>query len=77
MFDVVVAGGTLGVFVATALAARGWRVAVVERGMLAGRTQEWNISRKELLELEEVRQLFDLYISSAAGRGMHARYHIT
>lgn len=54
MYDVVVAGGTLGVFIAAALAAKGWRVAVVERGILAGRTQEWNISRKELKELEEV-----------------------
>ena len=55
MYDVVVAGGTLGVFVAVALAQRGVRVAVLERGKLAGRTQEWNISRKELLELVEVR----------------------
>lgn len=39
MYDVVVAGGTLGVFAAAALAARGWRVAVVERGKLQGRTQ--------------------------------------
>eukprot|EP00775_Hariotina_reticulata_P005254 gene5254-5489_t len=54
MFDVVVAGGTLGVFVATALATQGWRVAVVERGPLAGRKQEWNISRKELHELVQM-----------------------
>ncbi|KAF8071129.1 sirt2 [Scenedesmus sp. PABB004] len=53
-YDAVVAGGTLGVFVAAALAARGWRVAVVERGPLAGRAQEWNISRKELQELVEL-----------------------
>jgi lycopene cyclase CruP len=39
MYDVVVAGGTLGVFMATALAVKGWRVAVVERGKLQGRTQ--------------------------------------
>lgn len=50
-FDVIVAGGTLGVFYATALQARGWRVAVVERGPLVGRTQEWNISRDELQAL--------------------------
>lgn len=50
-FDVLVAGGTLGIFYATALQARGWRVAVVERGPLAGRTQEWNISRPELTAL--------------------------
>jgi pyruvate/2-oxoglutarate dehydrogenase complex dihydrolipoamide dehydrogenase (E3) component len=64
MYDVVVAGGTLGVFVAVALAQRGVRVAVLERGKLAGRTQEWNISRKELLELVEVRVVqFDWMLS--------------
>ncbi|KXZ52262.1 hypothetical protein GPECTOR_10g893 [Gonium pectorale] len=43
-----------GVFAAAALACRGLRVAVLERGPLRGRAQEWNISRKELLELEHV-----------------------
>ena len=46
MCDVVVAGGTLGIFVAAALAVRGLRVVVLEQGKLVGRTQEWNISRK-------------------------------
>lgn len=54
LYDVVVCGGTLGVFVGAALAQRGWRVAVVERGPLRGRAQEWNISRRELGELVEV-----------------------
>ncbi len=31
------------------------RVAVVERGPLRGRSQEWNISRKELAELVRAR----------------------
>ncbi|GBF87530.1 glycine D-amino acid oxidase [Raphidocelis subcapitata] len=53
-FDVVVCGGTLGIFVAAALAARGHRVAVIERAELRGRAQEWNISRKELAELREM-----------------------
>ncbi|KAM7498339.1 hypothetical protein LguiA_022753 [Lonicera macranthoides] len=53
-FDVVVCGGTLGIFIATALSARGLRVGVVERSLLKGREQEWNISRKELMELVEV-----------------------
>ena len=44
-------GGTLGVFLAAALQLRGLRVAIVERGPLRGRAQEWNISRKELYEL--------------------------
>ncbi|XP_057460963.1 uncharacterized protein LOC130751375 isoform X3 [Actinidia eriantha] len=53
-FDVLVCGGTLGMFIATALSCKGLRVGVVERGILKGREQEWNISRKELLELVEV-----------------------
>ncbi|XP_057786494.1 uncharacterized protein LOC131003943 isoform X2 [Salvia miltiorrhiza] len=54
VFDVVVCGGTLGVFIAAALSSRGLRVGIVEKGILKGREQEWNISRKELLELAEV-----------------------
>ncbi|KAL3572940.1 hypothetical protein D5086_026844 [Populus alba] len=53
-FDVVVCGGTLGIFIATALSAKGLQVGVVERNTLKGREQEWNISRKELLELVDV-----------------------
>jgi lycopene cyclase CruP len=54
-WDVVICGGTLGILIATTLQKRGWRVALIERGILRGRDQEWNISRKELevfLELE-------------------------
>ncbi|MBD0308834.1 MAG: FAD-binding oxidoreductase [Microcoleus sp. T1-bin1] len=47
-FDIVIGGGTLGILIGTALAVRGWRVALLERGTLRGRDQEWNISRKEL-----------------------------
>jgi hypothetical protein len=36
VFDVVVCGGTLGVFLATALALRGMKVAIVEKGPLRG-----------------------------------------
>nr|XP_029150494.1 uncharacterized protein LOC112765902 isoform X3 [Arachis hypogaea] len=53
-YDVLVCGGTLGIFIATALCAKGLRVAIVERNVLKGREQEWNISRKELMELVEV-----------------------
>ncbi|CAI5474698.1 unnamed protein product [Closterium sp. Yama58-4] len=49
--EVVVCGGTLGVFVAVSLALRGHRVAIVERGALRGRAQEWNVSRREVQEL--------------------------
>lgn len=51
VFDAVVCGGTLGIFVAAALALKGFKVVVVEKGRLQGRAQEWNISRKELDEL--------------------------
>jgi lycopene cyclase CruP len=47
-WDVVVCGGTLGILIGSALAQLGWRVALIERGILRGRDQEWNISRKEL-----------------------------
>jgi lycopene cyclase CruP len=47
-WDVVICGGTLGILLGAALAQRGWRVALVERGILRGREQEWNISRREL-----------------------------
>lgn len=47
-WDVVVSGGTLGILIGCALAQLGWRVALIERGILRGREQEWNISRKEL-----------------------------
>ena len=54
-WDVVICGGTLGILIGCALQRQGWRVALIERGMLRGRDQEWNISRQELnvfLELE-------------------------
>ena len=63
-WDVVICGGTLGILIGAALQRRGWRVALIERGILRGREQEWNISRKELdvflelglLEAEELEQ---------------------
>lgn len=35
-FDVLICGGTLGIFIATALCAKGLRVGVVERNVLKG-----------------------------------------
>lgn len=49
--DVIVAGGTLGIILAAALQANGVKTAVVERGIVQGRDQEWNLSRRELYEL--------------------------
>ncbi len=54
-WDVVICGGTLGILIGCALALKGVRVALIERGILQGRKQEWNISGKELkvfLELD-------------------------
>lgn len=64
-FDVLVCGGTLGVFIATALSLKGLRVGIVERNVLKGREQEWNISRKELMELVEVGVLTEDEIEQA------------
>jgi lycopene cyclase CruP len=53
-WDVVICGGTLGILLGAALVQRGWRVALVERGVLRGREQEWNISRQELSTMSEL-----------------------
>lgn len=53
-WDVVICGGTLGILLGSALVERGWRVAIVERGRLRGRDQEWNTSRQELACLVEL-----------------------
>ncbi|WIA16783.1 hypothetical protein OEZ85_013431 [Tetradesmus obliquus] len=61
-YDVVVLGGTLGILLATALLAQQQqqpgaaplRVAVVERGKLQGRQQEWNASHSDLQVLVEL-----------------------
>ncbi len=47
-YDVAICGGTLGILLGAALAGKGWRVVLLERGELRGREQEWNISRREL-----------------------------
>ncbi|AFY56187.1 2-polyprenyl-6-methoxyphenol hydroxylase-like oxidoreductase [Rivularia sp. PCC 7116] len=47
-WDVIISGGTLGILIGCALVSRGLRVALIERGILRGREQEWNISRHEL-----------------------------
>lgn len=52
--DVVVCGGTLGIFIARSLQLKGLNVCVVEGGKLQGREQEWNISMDEMEELVEL-----------------------
>ena len=46
--DIVICGGTLGILLGAALQQLGWEVSLLERGVLKGREQEWNISRNEL-----------------------------
>jgi lycopene cyclase CruP len=50
-YDVAICGGTLGILIGATLAQRGLKVVLLERGILRGRSQEWNISRRELSSL--------------------------
>jgi lycopene cyclase CruP len=63
--DVAIAGGTLGIILAAALQLRGLKVAVIERGELKGRVQEWNISRAELSVLVELELLSEAELAMA------------
>jgi lycopene cyclase CruA len=47
-YDVVVAGGGLGLLAGLALARFGWRVLVFDRDTVGAAHREWNISRREL-----------------------------
>lgn len=64
-FDAIVCGGTLGIFIACALQIRGWRVAIIEQGLLRGREQEWNISRQELNAFLELGLLTESELETA------------
>ncbi|EGB04579.1 hypothetical protein AURANDRAFT_32203, partial [Aureococcus anophagefferens] len=66
-FDVVVLGGTLGVFAAAAFQKRGLKVCVVERGPLVGRNQEWNLSLDEVYDLVEAGALEPGDVDGAVG----------
>jgi lycopene cyclase CruP len=63
--DIAIAGGTLGIILAAALQLRGLNVAVIERGELKGRVQEWNISRAELMVLVELELLSEAELAIA------------
>jgi lycopene cyclase CruP len=63
--EIVIAGGTLGIILAAALQLRGLKVAVIERGELKGRVQEWNISRAELAVLVELELLSEQELTIA------------
>ncbi len=64
-FDIVICGGTLGILLGAALQKQGWRTAVIERGILRGREQEWNISRQELQVFLELGLLTELELERA------------
>jgi lycopene cyclase CruP len=64
-FDVVISGGTLGILIGAALQKQGWRVALIERGILRGREQEWNISRQELAVFLDLDLLDELQLEQA------------
>ncbi|MGL5196723.1 MAG: FAD-dependent oxidoreductase, partial [Chroococcales cyanobacterium] len=64
-WDILVCGGTLGIFIGAALAVKGWRVALIERGILRGRDQEWNISREELTVFLELDLLTEAELAQA------------
>lgn len=63
-FDIAVSGGTLGIFYAAAFQKAGYSTCVIERGKIAGRAQEWNISRKELQTLVKLGILTDEELES-------------
>ncbi|MEO0685513.1 MAG: FAD-binding oxidoreductase, partial [Cyanobacteria bacterium J06649_11] len=56
-WDVIISGGTLGILIGCALISQGLRVGLIERGILRGREQEWNISRNELQVLLDLNLL--------------------
>ncbi|HIK18067.1 MAG TPA: FAD-binding oxidoreductase [Leptolyngbyaceae cyanobacterium M33_DOE_097] len=64
-WDVVICGGTLGILIGAALAQQGWRVALIERGILRGRQQEWNISRRELQTFVDLQLLSEAELDQA------------
>jgi lycopene cyclase CruP len=63
--DVVICGGTLGILLGAALQKLGIKVAIIERGILKGREQEWNISRQELAVFCELKLLTESELEKA------------
>ena len=70
-WDVIISGGTLGILIGCALVSRGVKVALIERGILKGREQEWNISRNELQVLLEL----DLLTSEEVEKAIATEYN--
>jgi len=70
-WDAIICGGTLGILIGCALAVCGLRVALIERGILKGREQEWNISRQEL----EVFLQLNLLTNEELARAIATQYN--
>ena len=51
-FDVIIAGGSLGLIAGVALARRGLRVMLFDRDRVGAAHREWNISERELSSLQ-------------------------
>ncbi|MEA5502355.1 FAD-binding oxidoreductase [Halotia wernerae UHCC 0503] len=64
-WDVIICGGTLGILIGCALAVKGLKIALMEKGILQGRKQEWNISRQELEVFLELDLLSDAELKQA------------
>ncbi|GAB4537218.1 MAG: lycopene cyclase family protein [Pleurocapsa sp.] len=63
--DIVICGGTLGILLGATLQQLGWKVTLIERGILRGREQEWNISRLELEVFLELNLLTEAELEKA------------
>lgn len=63
--DIIICGGTLGILLGSTLQQLGWQVTLVERGILKGREQEWNISRQELKVFVELELLTEAELEMA------------
>ena len=63
--DIVICGGTLGILLGAALQQLGWEVTLIERGVLKGREQEWNISRHELQTFVDLELLTEAELEKA------------
>lgn len=63
--DVVICGGTLGILLGAALQKLGIKVVLIEKGLLRGREQEWNISRQELAVFCELELLTESELEKA------------
>ena len=69
-YDVVIAGGGLGLVAGAALAGRGWRVLVFDRERVGAAHREWNISERELSSLVK----HGLFSWDDLGAAIGARY---